>query len=68
MTGACPQCGGVIQVVNTVIVGESRVRYYGCRQCGFRPEANKQTVPLCYAPRRLATGSKTHAIATAQLG
>jgi hypothetical protein len=52
MSGPCPQCGGLVQVVNTFIVGECRVRYYGCRQCGYRPERNKQTVPLIYAPRR----------------
>lgn len=48
----CPQCGGVIRVLNSLILGESRVRYLGCGECGWRPEANKQVVPLEHAPRR----------------
>ena len=51
----CPQCGGRFGVVNTKIVGENRVRYFGCKEfetCGFRPEDNKEIVPLVQAPRR----------------
>jgi C4-type Zn-finger protein len=48
----CPICGGHMQVVNTKIVGNSRIRYYGCRACGFRPADNKVTVPIQFAPPR----------------
>jgi hypothetical protein len=59
----CPKCESHIQVVNTFVEGESRVRYLGCRGCGFRPEGNKVVVPLVIAPsrlkmRRLATFSR----------
>lgn len=39
----CPTCGrGKLIVVNTLLVGNSRVRYRGCRRCGYRPEGNKE--------------------------
>jgi len=55
----CPECHtGRIQVVNSKVVGESRVQYTGCRRCGFRPVFNKVIIPLQFAPRRVrATGS-----------
>ena len=68
MSGPCPRCGGVVQVVNTLVVGESRIRYYGCRQCRYRPPGNKQTVPLLYAPRRVATSSNSVPITNARAG
>lgn len=59
MTRVCSQCGAMLQVLNTKIVGDSRIRYYGCRSCGFRPPKNKRIVPLEYAPPRVAAISST---------
>jgi hypothetical protein len=42
----CPKCGGKIIVVNSLRISESRIRYLGCRKCGFRPHDNKRVVPL----------------------
>jgi hypothetical protein len=42
-------CGGRIHVVNTRILGNTRIRYLGCRRCGFRPANNKVQVPLANA-------------------
>ena len=42
----CPECGAKIQVVNSTPLKEFRRRYYGCRECGFRPENNVEYVPL----------------------
>jgi len=55
----CPACdAGSIQVVNTFVTGRNRVRYLGCRTCGFRPTGNKVVVPVKFAPPRfIATGS-----------
>ena len=53
----CPKCGnGVYQVVNTRVSDERdvRIRWLGCRSCGYRPPDNKQVVPLAHAPRRLS--------------
>lgn len=47
----CPECGKAFATVNTLIKGDTRVRYYGCRKCKKRDIAPK-TVPLQYAPRR----------------
>jgi hypothetical protein len=52
MNDACPRCGSILQVVNSKVVGDTRVRYIGCRRCGFRPENNKTLVPAIYAPYR----------------
>jgi transcription elongation factor Elf1 len=52
MRGNCPKCGRPLQVVNTVVRTEFRIRYVGCRGCGHRPEQNTEYVPLQYAPRR----------------
>ena len=50
---SCPACNHPVQVVNTKIAENNRIRYIGCRNCGFRPENNRQTLPLEYAhPRR----------------
>lgn len=49
---ACPHCGGNIQVVNTIPGHEYRIRYVGCRECGYRPEENTWTVPIAHSPRR----------------
>ena len=50
----CPQCQSArLQVLNSIVVSESRVRYFGCRRCGFRPEQNVVTVPLTDAPKRI---------------
>lgn len=49
----CPQCVvGVIGVIKSVVFGKYRHRYIGCRACGYRPENNKQIVPVEYAPER----------------
>ncbi len=49
----CPNCDGRLQVVNTKIVSDTRVRYLGCRKCGYRPKRNCRCVPLAFAPRRV---------------
>lgn len=50
---SCPKCDqGVILVINTVVVNGLRHRYLGCKCCNFRPENNKQIVPLRFAPGR----------------
>ena len=49
----CPRCEGKIQVVKTFVVGTDRIRYLGCRGCGYRPEDNCQRVPIQYAPARI---------------
>lgn len=59
----CPRCRAerrftptgkppVIQIVNTEANGCSRIRYLGCRLCGFRPRGNKRIVALEFAPSR----------------
>jgi hypothetical protein len=51
----CPFCHALgVVVVQTFVVRDSRVRYYGCRRCGRRPPHNKRIVPLIYAARRKA--------------
>lgn len=37
----CPECGSRVIVVNSRLLAGFRVRYYGCRQCGYRPDNNK---------------------------
>lgn len=55
----CPNCGGRLVVVNSFASGDYRVRYLGCRACGYRPPNNRLVVPLRYAPpRNFATSSK----------
>lgn len=59
----CPQCRAcgrltpagrvpLIQVVNTEADGGVRIRYLGCRCCGYRPKGNKRVVPLEFAASR----------------
>ena len=59
----CPECRAagrvtgageppLIQVVNTRVEADVRVRYLGCRRCGFRPRGNKRVVPIEAAPAR----------------
>lgn len=59
----CPRCRAdrrltpagnppVIQVLNTEADGGTRIRYLGCRACGYRPKGNKRIVPLEFAPSR----------------
>lgn len=52
----CPTkgCGGKVVVVQSLVIGDMRIRYYGCRTCGRRPRDNKRIVPLIYAPARKA--------------
>lgn len=52
----CPSanCRGKVVVVQTLVCGDQRIRYYGCRLCGRRPRDNKRIVPLIYAPGRAA--------------
>ncbi len=52
----CP-CGHYLIVVNTKPVGANRVRYLGCRACGFRPADNKVIVPLEVSSTNLALES-----------
>lgn len=51
---SCPReaCPGVLGVFSTHVNEEAgvRIRYLHCRRCGCRPAANKQVVPLRYAP------------------
>lgn len=49
----CPRCGDTIGVVNSYVEGANRVRLMGCRGCGYRPDENKQLVPLELAPKRI---------------
>lgn len=60
---ACPECRAaqrltsagktpVIQVVNTETNGGARIRYLGCRLCGYRPRGNKRIVSLALSPSR----------------
>jgi len=59
----CTKCDGRLIVVNTFVVGDERIRYLGCRQCGYRPKNNCQRIPLRFAPKKLsrvfATSSKS---------
>lgn len=59
----CPRCQAdrrftpagkrpVIQVVNTEADGGARIRYLGCRACGYRPKGNKRIIALEFAPSR----------------
>lgn len=48
----CLKCSGRLQVVNTKVAGDSRIRYLGCRACGHRPADNIIVIPLEYAPPR----------------
>jgi len=48
----CPNCQRLCVVTHTKVVSDSRVRYYGCRRCRYRPDDNVRTVPLIYAPRK----------------
>lgn len=41
----CP-CGHYLVVVKSEPKASSRVRYLGCRNCGYRPPNNKLVVPL----------------------
>lgn len=61
----CPQCRAgqrltstgrtpVIQVLNTEAGSGVRIRYLGCRSCGYRPKANKRILSLEFAPSRRA--------------
>lgn len=51
----CPHClKPAVQVVNSKVAGQSRIRYYGCGECGKRPPDNKRIVPLEFAPQRKA--------------
>ena len=43
---ACPKCAGIIITVNTKVHGNRRVRYLGCRRCGYRPARNKVILQL----------------------
>lgn len=42
----------LIQVVNTEADGTARIRYLGCRRCGYRPRDNKRVISLDFAPSR----------------
>lgn len=52
MERRCPNCGKTFATLNTRVVGDTRIRYVGCRECKVRPKDNKVYVPLQYAPRR----------------
>lgn len=55
----CTRCGAALIVVNTKPGREYRSRYYGCRQCGWRPENNVVRVPLAWSPPRSRKSSAT---------
>lgn len=42
----------LIQILNTAAHGGSRVRYLGCRRCGFRPRDNKRIIAVELSPPR----------------
>jgi hypothetical protein len=48
-------CCGVLGVGTTIVDRENsvRIRYLRCRECKSSPMANKQVVPLHYAPPRI---------------
>lgn len=50
----CPRrgCKGRLQVIRTEVHDTHRMRFIGCRECGYRPVKNKLIVPIQYAPRR----------------
>ena len=49
----CPLChDGQLIVVQTIVGMRFRHRYLGCNACGKRPENNKLSVPIEYAPPR----------------
>lgn len=49
----CEKCGrGRLVTENTIIRGDRRIRYLGCNQCGNRPNDNKVSLLLEYAPPR----------------
>lgn len=51
MSDSCPNCRQPFATVDTKVVGESRVRYMGCRRCGTK--GDKVIIPLRFAPIRL---------------
>ncbi len=50
----CAKCRGFLKVVDSKVKIDLqvRVRYLGCGECGYRPDDNKQIIPLEYAPQR----------------
>jgi ribosomal protein S26 len=46
MADRCQKCGGPIVTLNSRKQGRSRVRYYGCKRCGWRPPKNKLVIPI----------------------
>lgn len=55
----CPECGGLVGVLNTRVEEAHRVRWYGCRECGWRPAENKQILPIDHAPGRRRLSRRT---------
>lgn len=48
----CKGCRGLMHCYSTHVGETLRTRYYKCRSCGYKPNANKQHVPLSFAPKR----------------
>ena len=42
----CASCGGRYVVTNTRVAAGRRIRYLGCRSCGYRPPRNKTSTLL----------------------
>lgn len=47
-----PGCGGRLHVYHTHCTADARIRYLECDRCGWKPDDNKQIVPLEFAPPR----------------
>jgi hypothetical protein len=53
----CPECqAGTYIAYRSLVIDQTRVRYYACSYCGRKPAVNKVTIPLRYAPRRQKRG------------
>lgn len=42
--GTCERCGHSLQTVNSFVMAGHRVRYLGCRSCGWRPPLGAKLV------------------------
>ena len=65
LVGRLCECGGRFGVLNSIITRSraSRIRYIGCRKCGYRPPKNKLIVPLIYAPPRVTATHSNESLA-----
>lgn len=53
-------CKGKLRCKATKISdsGDSRIRYYYCSRCNWRPEENKQIIPTEFSPPRSTNRTK----------